>query len=259
MRFRARFATAAVIPALLAATAACGGSEDGQDGKDRGAQAPGSISTAGAPSGTGPGNGSPAGGNSGIADSTRNHKIVVPDAIEPYTKSSTGSTPGQKEAEGLGVANAQTVSGVYNAPGTDPAKVGGTRLTFDGFYGEIADPAKALDGYLAGIANKGLKGDAKTPGVEVQPVGTAKTVKPAGFDGALMKCQDMKVVRTPGAEMPKDVAEFQFPVCAWADYSTLGGARVVGLAQMRTGGDGVSQDEVAALTAKLYKAARQKA
>lgn len=250
MLLRARIA-AVVVPPLLALTAGCGGSDD--------AKAPGVGGPTGATSG--PSSSSSAGGGA-IADSTKGYKLIVPESVDAYTKSSPGAAPGDKEAAVLGIAQAQPVSGVYNAPSTDPgdpAKVGGTRLTFDGFYGEIADPAKALDTYLANVGNKGLKGTGKAPGIDIQPVGTARTVKPAGFEGALMKCQDMKVTRSKGDGSAKGGADFQFPVCAWSDYSTLGGVNVVGLAQMTNGGDGASQDEAAALAAKLYNTARQKA
>lgn len=253
MRFRARFAVA-VIP-LLVVTAACGGSEDEKDD----AKVPGVGNTADATAGAS------GGGSVNSTDpsaGTKGYKLVVPPSVDAYTKSGPGTTPGGMEGEGLGVDKAQAVSGVYNAPGTDPGdstKVGGTRLTFDGFHGEIADPAKALDKYLANVGNKGLKGTGKAQGMEIQPVASARTVKPAGFEGALMRCQDMKVTSGKGDGSSKGGADFSFPVCAWSDYSTLGGVNVVGLAQMTIGGDGASQDEVAALTAKLYNTARQKA
>ncbi|MYS85332.1 hypothetical protein [Embleya scabrispora] len=253
MRFRARFA-AAVIP-LLVVTAACGGSEDEKDD----AKAPGVGGAADATIGAS-GGGSVSSGD--ISADTRGHTLVVPESVDAYTKSGPGTTPGEKEGEGLGVANARAVSGVYNAPGTDPgnpAKIGGTRLTFNGFSGEIADPAEALDKYLADVGNKGLKGTGKAQGMEIRPVASARTVKPAGFEGALMKCQDMKVTHSRDDGTPKNGADFRFPVCAWADYSTLGGANVVVLAEMTIGGNGVPQDEVAALTARLYTTARHKA
>ncbi|MEU8137209.1 hypothetical protein [Streptodolium elevatio] len=260
MHVRARFAAAVLAPLLLA-TAACGGSEDG---KEEAKATPGAGGTAGATAGASgdSGAGNSGVGNSEVADDTKGYKLVAPESIDAYTKSSPGNTPGAKEAQDLGVDNAQTVSGIYNAPSTDPAdrtKVGGTRLTFYGYYGEVADPAKALDNYLATAGNKGLKGTGKPQGMEIQPAGSAKTVKPAGFEGALMKCQDMQVTRTKVAGAPDEGADFRFTVCAWSDHSTLGAADVVGLAQMRIGGEGPTQDEVAALTAKLYNAARQKA
>jgi hypothetical protein len=251
MRFHALVAAAVTAP-LLILSAACGGSEGGKDDP----KAPGVGSTADA---TGGASGSGSVRNGEVADSTKGYKLVAPESVDAYTKSSPGTTPGAKEAKDLGVDNAQTVSGVYNASGTDPAKVGGTRLTFYGYYGEIADPAKALDAYLATAADKGLKGSGKTPGIDIKPSGNATIMKPAGLEGALMKCQDMQVTRSKVDGAPNDGADFRFVVCAWSDYSTLGGADVVGLAQMKTGGNGASQDEVAALTVKLYDTARQKA
>ncbi|GCE00167.1 hypothetical protein [Embleya hyalina] len=253
MPFRARFA-AAVIPPLLVMTAACGGSGDKKD--DAKALDPGS--TVGATTGA-PGGGSVTGG--AVAAGTKGYKLVVPESIDAYTKSSTGTTPDAKEAEDLGVKNAQTVSGVYNAPNPDPdnrARLGGTRLNFHGFHGEITDPAKALDAYLANVGNKGMKGAGKAPGTDIQPIGGAKTVKPAGFEGALMKCQVMQFTHGKGDGAAKAPADFRFPVCAWADYATLGGVDVAVLTEMKTGGEGISPDEAATLTAKLYTLARQK-
>ncbi|MFD3698044.1 hypothetical protein ACFWUZ_18150 [Streptomyces sp. NPDC058646] len=204
--------------------------------------------------------------SSAVADSTKGYGLVAPESVDAYKKSGPGSAPGElnaeqkKEAEGLGVRNARAVSGIYNAESSDPGKVGGARLMFDGLYGDIPDPARALDNYFSGLAKKGLKGDGKTRGLQLQLVGTATTVKPAGFEGALMKCQDVKVTRESGAGPPKDGdKDFQYPVCAWADRSTLGGANVVHLVQPMTGGKGASQEEVAALTVRLYETARQKA
>ncbi|WP_143658190.1 hypothetical protein [Embleya scabrispora] len=196
-----------------------------------------------------------------VAAGTKGYKLVVPESIDAYTKSSTGTTPGATEAEDLGVKNAQTVSGVYNAPDPDPdnrATLGGARLTFYGFHGEIADPAKTLDRYLATVGDKGMKGKGKAPGTDIRPVEGAKTVKPAGFEGALMKCQVMQYTGAKGDGTAKPGADFRFPVCAWADYATLGGVDVAVLTEMTTGGEGVSQDEAATLTAKLYDLARQK-
>lgn len=207
--------------------------------------------------------------NSEITGSTKGFRLVSPDSVDAYKKTSPGNTPGElnaeqkKAAEDLGVSNARAASGIYNAESTDfsdPAKVGGRRLSFDGLYGEIADPAKALDNYFANVTKKGFKGDGKARGLELQRVGSARVVKPADFKGALMKCQDVKVTRDKSAGAPKSGdKDFQFPVCAWSDYSTLGGVNVFELAQSATGGPGASQDEVAELTAQLYKAARRKA
>ncbi|MFD3872823.1 hypothetical protein [Streptomyces sp. NPDC058623] len=219
--------------------------------------------------GEGDGHGPGAGvGASGISGSTKGYKLIAPESVDAYEKSSPGSAPGELNAEQkegaqvLGVNNARAVSGIYNAPSTDPedpATVGGRRLIFDGLYGEIADPAMALDHYFTNVDKKGPKGDGKRQGVEMRLVGKARVVKPAGFEGALMKCQDVKVTRAKGDGNAKSVdRDYQIPVCAWSDYSTVAGANVLQLAQPMTGGQGASQDEVAALTAKLYNTARHR-
>ncbi|MEU9143919.1 hypothetical protein [Streptomyces sp. NPDC048349] len=208
-------------------------------------------------------------GNGDVTVDSKGYTLVAPESVDAYKKSSPGSAPAElnagqrKEAAGVGVNNAQAVSGIYNAVSTDPddpAKVGGKRLTFDGLYGDIPDPATALDNYFANVTKKGFKGDGKARGLTMERLGSPRAMKPAGFEGALMKCQDVKVTHDKDAGAPKGgAAEFQFPVCAWSDYSTLGGANVFELAQAKTGGKGASQEEVAALTAELYKTARKKA
>ncbi|MEW2372596.1 hypothetical protein AB0940_24990 [Streptomyces sp. NPDC006656] len=200
---------------------------------------------------------------------SKGYKLVAPESVDAYTKSSPGSAPAElnaeqkQEAAAAGVNNAQAASGIYNAESTDPydpAKVGGKRLTFDGLYGDIPDPATALDNYFANVTKKGFKGDGKARGLKMERLGSPRAVKPPGFDGALMKCQDVKVTHDKDASAPKGgAAEFQYPICAWSDYSTLGGASVFELAQAKTGGNGASQEEVAALTAELYRTARKNA
>ncbi|MEW2135589.1 hypothetical protein AB0892_03100 [Streptomyces sp. NPDC005409] len=204
--------------------------------------------------------------NSEVSADSKGYQLVAPESVDAYKKTGQGSAPAElnaeqkKEAADAGVNNARTVSGLYNAAGTDPAKVGGRRLSFDGLYGDIADPATALDHYFAHVTKKGFKGDGKARGLTMERIGSPRAVKPAGFEGALMKGQDVKVTRDKEAGAPKDgAAEFQFPVCAWSDYSTLAGVNVFELTQSMTGGKGASQEEVAALAAELYKTARRKA
>ncbi|MEU1132743.1 hypothetical protein ABZ383_23265 [Streptomyces sp. NPDC005900] len=206
--------------------------------------------------------------NSAVSESTKGYTLVAPESVDDYRKTGPGTTSGEltaeqkSKAEDLGVSNPQGASGIYNAPSTDPddlTKTGGKRLTFDGLYGDIDNPAEALDNYFAGLDEKSPKGGAKVKGIQLRPVGNPETVRPTGFKGALMKCQDVKVTFDKGASPAGNAAkEYQFPVCAWSDYSTLGGANVFALAQSMTGGKAASQNEVAALTAKLYKTARQK-
>lgn len=94
--------------------------------------------------------------------------------------------------------------------------------------------------------------------MEVSLVGSPRAVTPDGFKGALMKCQDMKMVNKKGdgtaANGPK---EFQVPICVWADYSTVGVVVGVDVA-LSMAGKGMAQDDVAALAAKLYNTSRTK-
>ncbi|CAO0828950.1 hypothetical protein SMICM17S_11761 [Streptomyces microflavus] len=95
-------------------------------------------------------------------------------------------------------------------------------------------------------------------GNKVSLVGSPKDVKPAGFDGALMRCQDIKTINEKAdGTLAKGPTEVITPVCIWADYSTVGMVVAVDVGGALTG-KGIPQDDVAALAAKLYNTSRTK-
>ena len=85
-------------------------------------------------------------------------------------------------------------------------------IKFMGVYGEIDDPAKAVDGMFDKMKTESEKEDASTS--------TGKLIgSPKSFDadGAVLKCQETEV--KGGGSGPKSI---RMPVCIWGDNSTLG-------------------------------------
>ncbi|MFF6777563.1 hypothetical protein ACFY8W_28975 [Streptomyces sp. NPDC012637] len=200
-------------------------------------------------------------GNGAVADDTKGYKLTAPNSVGEYKKSpdasgkSTTLNDEQKaRAEALGVKNAAQTFGQYKNS-AEPLK--GKQLSFSGLYGEIADPEKTIDAYFASI---GKNPDAEKLGMKYELVGTAETVEPSGFKGALMKCQNVKMTSEKesgsAALGPKSL---EAPTCIWADYSTLGSVNLIDLSTMMTGGAALPQSEVADLAAKLYSTSRSKA
>ncbi|MGW0551398.1 hypothetical protein [Streptomyces altiplanensis] len=199
------------------------------------------------------------GGSSSVADDTKGYKIVPPASVGEYKKSAKGdqSTPmtekDKTEAAALGVTNPQQVTASY-AAGADPNNpLAGKVLNFNGVWGEISDPEKVVDSSFS----KAVKGE--EDGLKVELIGSPQEVTPEGFEGALMKCQNLKLINTGGdtgaATGPKEI---EIPTCIWADYGTYGVVNAIDMAASATG-SGMSQDQVAALAAKLYNTARSKA
>ncbi|MFF8602575.1 hypothetical protein ACF065_21605 [Streptomyces sp. NPDC015232] len=200
-------------------------------------------------------------GNGAVSDDTKGYKLTAPETVDAYKKTEGASKPPtltdeqKARAEAMGVKNAAQVVGQYK---NDTAPLKGKQLSFSGLYGEIADPDKTIDAYFAGI---GTNPDAKKLGLKYELVGTAQVVEPAGFKGALMKCQNVKMTQekpsSGGAALgPKSL---EAPTCIWADYSTVGSVNLIDLSTMMTGGAPLPQSEVADLAAKLYNTARSKA
>ncbi|WP_406508625.1 hypothetical protein [Streptomyces sp. NBC_00212] len=198
--------------------------------------------------------------NSDVSASTKGYKIAPPATVEDFKKTAAGDktspmTAEQKsKAEALGVKNPQQIGAQYQS-GDSANPLAGKALTFQGFWGDITDPAKVINASFQNTKDN----VSKDPSVKAELVGEAKAVKPAGFSGALMKCQNMKLTSSGSdAAAAKGPKEFLIPICVWADYSTYGVVDEVDMAKAALGG-GPSQDEVAKLTASLYNTARQKA
>ncbi|MGW1085222.1 hypothetical protein ACWD4L_02380 [Streptomyces sp. NPDC002596] len=199
--------------------------------------------------------------NSDVADSTKGYKLTPAASVGEYKKDSTGSIPStpltgesKTKAEAMGIKNPQQTVAQYSA-GSKDNELSIKGLTLQGFWGDVTDPAKVIDNSFTNTENDMKKNDT---GMEYSLIGSPKAVTPAGFKGALMKCQDIKVTNSKGDGTAKGgPKEFIIPSCVWADYSTVGAVSAVDVA-LTMAGKGMSQDDVAALAAKLYNTSRTK-
>ncbi|MDP9949332.1 MULTISPECIES: hypothetical protein [Streptomyces] len=203
------------------------------------------------------------GGSSDVADSTKGYKLTPPATVEDFKKDASKPSVSRPvtgkdkaEAEAMGVMNANKADAQYQS-GSKDNPLAQKVLVFEGVWGEVSDPAKTLDAAFATAEVNMMKsgGDGERKG---SLVGSPKEYKPEGFDGALMKCQDLKVVNDKADGTPANgPKEFTMPVCIWADYSTVGIVASLDVASALTG-KGVPQEDVADLAAKLYNTSRTK-
>ncbi|MGP3686039.1 hypothetical protein ACTVZO_15230 [Streptomyces sp. IBSNAI002] len=199
------------------------------------------------------------GGGAGgsIAADTKGYKLVAPESVDdfkkdPKYKDKPFTDKDKKEAEGVGVKNPTQVGMTYQSG--DPANpLAGKLLNFSGIYGEIADPEKAVDAYFALAKLEATKDDSKT---NVELIGSPKTMSPAGFKGAVMKCQEAKF--SSKDTTTKGPKEFTLPICIWGDYSTLSTVTSMEMASVLAGKSGYTLEQTADLTAKLYNTSRVK-
>ncbi|MFI9624716.1 hypothetical protein [Streptomyces sp. NPDC052042] len=200
--------------------------------------------------------------NSDVAESTKGYKLTPAASVDDYKKDSSasavepsGPVTGEKKtrAEAMGIKDPQKAGAQY-VSGSEENPLTAKFLLLNGTWGEVSDPAKAIDGAFAGAQEEMKKSDDS----KVSLVGSPEQVTPPEFKGALMKCQSLKTINEKGdgtaANGPKEIV---MPVCVWADYSTVG--VVIG---MDLGGalteKPMPQDELAALAAKLYNTSRTK-
>ncbi|MFF3968600.1 hypothetical protein ACFYZ6_02110 [Streptomyces rubiginosohelvolus] len=197
--------------------------------------------------------------NSDVSEATKGYKITPPDAVDDYKRDTTKpvlSAPltGTKktDVEALGIKNPSAAKADYSV-GTAAAAT--KVLNFEGFWGEIADPAKVVNDAFNDVEKDAKSGSGE---VSIELVGSAETAEPEGFEGAVMKCQDLKVTNKNGdGSVAKGPQHFILAVCVWADYSTAGITTTADKA-LALAGQGVPKDQAAALTAKLYNTARTK-
>ncbi|MFF1412831.1 hypothetical protein ACFVX6_24185 [Streptomyces sp. NPDC058289] len=200
-------------------------------------------------------------GSGEVSASTKGYKIVPPAAVNDFKKPAKASPEKKmddkekKELEAIGIKNPVKVTQDYEI--SDKAKpLESKQLSFSSFSGEIADPAQTLDASFAMF--KASSTEEKDKDADIQFVGSPETFKPAGFSGALMKCQEMKIVSKKPSSNPLEPKEITFPVCIWTDYSTMGLTTTIDIAKMMTGGKGYTLAQTAELDAKLYNTARVK-
>ncbi|NUS44987.1 MAG: hypothetical protein HOQ24_15025 [Mycobacteriaceae bacterium] len=133
----------------------------------------------------------------------KRYKLATPDSVAGYTLDERDSEPfnadDKKEFAEIGVKNPQAIGASY--------KSGKNHLLFMGVWGDVSDPAKAVDGTFTTL-HKHWK-DRKS----INLVGKPEKVSGSDMPGATVKCQ--KVAN------PTDSSE-SITLCIWADRSTIG-------------------------------------
>ncbi|MFJ8081132.1 hypothetical protein ACIQ6Y_10915 [Streptomyces sp. NPDC096205] len=193
------------------------------------------------------------GAGSDIADDGP-HKLTTPDVVLTDYKKDDGESDSMtkddiKDAEKWGVKNPTDVSAQYLA-GDEDNPLSQKMISFGGVYGEIEDPEKVVDAFLAYMK--------KDAGGEDKDVNVTMVGEPTSYDnaeGAVLKCQDAKVEPKEAGEGPK---EMNVTYCAWGDHSTLGLVVPMDVANLASG---KKSDAPAAadITAKFRKEVRVKA
>lgn len=198
------------------------------------------------------------GGGAGgsVSADTKGYKLVAPESVDDFKKDPTYkekdfTEKDKKEAEAAGIKNPTQVGMTYTS-GDPKNPLSAKGLNFQGVYGELADPEKSVDGYFAMAKLNASKGGKS----EVELIGTPKEMTPAGFKGAVMKCQEIKV--TSKDTTSKGPKVFTIPVCIWGDYSTLSMVSASDIASILAGKPGYTLEQTADITAKLYNTARVK-
>jgi hypothetical protein len=170
-----------------------------------------------------------AGGGSGPADDGP-HKLATPATVlSDYKRiSDDGAGAGEsddsvKELEESGIENGTSVIGMYSTadlsnydpsdPSTLPDGIETAKgVTFLGGYGEIADPAAALDKFFATLKKQSESGSGGSSQTKSELVGEPVE---ADLDGAVMKCQAAQ-----GQDLVTKKEKTDW-FCVWADYSTM--------------------------------------
>ncbi|MFE2290029.1 hypothetical protein [Streptomyces sp. NPDC059452] len=194
-----------------------------------------------------------------IATSTKGYRVTPPESLDEYKRYSTMKSPSgplvgarKAKAEELGIKNPGKSAGAY---AVGEPRTANKLLDLDAYWGEIADPVTVLDGIMEMTRQELTTAD---PSVQADFVGPAEVVEPAGFEGAVMKCRNMKLVNTKADGTPQNgPREAVLPMCVWADYGTIGvvthADRILALT-----GKSPSKEDAAALATKLYNTSRTK-
>ncbi|MFF5704267.1 hypothetical protein ACFY7H_17440 [Streptomyces sp. NPDC012794] len=196
------------------------------------------------------------GAGGAVSDATKGYKLVAPQSVGEFQKNPKYeekpiSDKDKQEAEAVGIKNPTQVGMSYMA-GDPKNPLTQKGINFSGVYGDIADPEKSVDAYFAMFKmNAAQKNDKST----VELVGSPKEITPEGFDGAVLKCQEIKA--TP-KDPSKGIKEFTLPVCIWGDYSTLAAVSASDAVSILAGKPGYTLEQTADFTAKLYNTARVK-
>ncbi|MER5278417.1 hypothetical protein ABT025_22075 [Streptomyces sp. NPDC002809] len=198
--------------------------------------------------------------NSDVADSTKGYKLTPAASVDSYKL----STEGAKTVSPMTGAEKTKVetSGVKNPSQSAASYQGGSEkdlsmkiLSFQGYWGDVSDPASVINHSFDEAKANMTQGDSTT---KAELVGSPKDVTPAGFKGALMRCQNLRMDNPEGdGSVDKGPKSLEMPICIWADYSTVGIVTGIDMGLAMTN-KAMSQDDVAAIAAKLYNTSRTK-
>ncbi|WP_171161609.1 hypothetical protein [Streptomyces sp. I05A-00742] len=185
------------------------------------------------------------------------YTIVLPEKLldGKYTKSQLGGADktqnlsNDKELQKHGITKGTGVTGSYE----NDAK---QRLGITGIYGEVNDPTKAVNDMIADMDKK----KSTLSSVKTETVTPFKEYHPAGFDGAVMKCDLTKFTSSYGSVS----SEMQVSRCIWGDSSAMGivqhrvqkSTSSFGSSTNSTG-DVMSAEEMSEATAKVRNEVRK--
>lgn len=198
--------------------------------------------------------------NSDVADSTKGYKLTPAATVDSFKKGS-GSSESSGPLTGSEKTKAEA-AGIKNPNGAGADYQGGSEknlslkvLNLQGFWGDVTDPAAVLNNSFDEAKANMTKGGGES---EAELIGSPKAVTPPGFEGALMKCQNVKVKNVNGDGTVKGGPEsIEAPICIWADYSTVGIVTGIDMG-LAMANKAMPQEDVAALAAKLYNTSRTK-
>ncbi|MEU5898117.1 MULTISPECIES: hypothetical protein [Streptomyces] len=218
------------------------------------------------------------GDGSGIKDDGP-HKLTTPSLVmgdykKDETRSSGLNGVDLDKAEAAGVKNPKDVQAQYQS-GSKDNPMAQKILTFGGVYGDIADPEGVVDHMFTNAKEKNEAGGSSGQSVEL--VGEPKEYTPDGLDGAVLKCQEMKVDLGAGAGTSGSTAgtsgstagtsgstagsggsgKMSAATCIWGDHSTLGYVVTTDVASALSGAS-ADLDESAGTTAKFRGEVRVK-
>ncbi|MGQ7749410.1 hypothetical protein ACUN29_13035 [Streptomyces sp. WC2508] len=201
------------------------------------------------------------GGNGDVSSDTKGYKLTPAASVDDYKKSPSGGGASgpmkgkdKAESEAMGIKSPNEAGAEYASGDIEKNPLTSKALMLKGVWGEIEDPAKTLDAAFAGAKME----MAKEEDSDVTLVGSPENVEPAGFKGALMKCQTLKTVnKKADGTVQNGPKEILTPVCIWADYSTVGIVFGIDIGAAMTN-KAMPTEDVAALAAKLYNTSRTK-
>ncbi|AZM53235.1 hypothetical protein DMA15_12055 [Streptomyces sp. WAC 01529] len=216
------------------------------------------------------------GDESGLKDDGP-HKLTTPETVLTDYKKDPGRSGGMNstdldEVEAAGVKNPKDVRAQYQS-GSKDNPLAMKVVTFGGVYGDIEDPEGVVDHMFTNAEKEAEDGTtgANGSGQKVTLVGSPKKFTPSELDGAVLKCQEMKVSlggaagstagsttgSTAGSSGPSGPSEMSAATCIWGDHSTSGYVVVTDMASALSG-QAADLDEAATTTAKFRGEVRVK-